>query len=110
MTKVVRRRRRTLDELLGLEPEKRGRGRPVSPTRQALYKAQADLAETKNRRLREKHFDRATWDSWRNELVEIIDRRFPHLLAVVGDTPANEAALLAAFREALAPMPAWGDL
>lgn len=101
-------RRRTLYELLGPEPETRGRGRPVSAARQALYKAQADLAETKNRRLREKHIDRATWKSWRNELVEIIDRRLPSLLAIIGED--NEAALVAEIREVLTPFPAWADL
>lgn len=48
----ARRKPRSTADLLGDEPEKRQRGRPIAPHRERLVNAQAELAEIRAKRLR----------------------------------------------------------
>lgn len=103
------RRRRTLEELLGpAEPVRHVGGRPVSPARQRLYRADAEILEAKIAALRAAHVQSADvtreWASARQWLRSHAQGRLPRFLAILGDTPDVRAYLQAELEAALAPL------
>ncbi len=103
------RRRRSLEELLGpAEPVRREGGRPVSPARQRLYRADADILEAKIAALRASHVQSADvtqeWASARQWLRSHAQGRLPRFLAILGDTPEARDYLQAELENALASL------